>query len=361
MKKVFLFLSTVGLLHASECKIDDNCPLPIKEAVIGGPSLLFYGSPLTEENWALFLTGDFIYWTVRMDGLAYAASRWRNGAGQSPSRGSVKHPDFEFEPGFKVGLGTRIPHDGWELCAEYTWLHTGNKTSSTKNSSAVTTTNGATWFMREGAVGSLLDPDSPLLTSANTRWDLHFNVIDLELARTSRITKCLDLRPHFGFKGTWQKEHFAVRYEALPNLADETFRRMDQKMEYWGFGMRTGFDASFHLNQWFRLLGQAALSGLWSQFETERRDRFAPADGSASEINTFYTENTFHTIVPILELFLGVRWEKRFNENLYSYMMQIGWEHQVWWKMNQLYRVDEEGGHGDLTLQGLTFQLRLDF
>ncbi|MDX8430748.1 MAG: Lpg1974 family pore-forming outer membrane protein [Candidatus Algichlamydia australiensis] len=362
MKKGLLFLLFSAFLHAENAY--NHCeppspPDPICET--GGPSLLFCGSPLKEECWTFNLSGDFIYWTARVDGLGYTASKWRNALGEDPNRGSVKHPDFAFEPGFKVGLGIRIPHDAWEIESKYTWLHTGDKRSSTESPNSLTTSDGATWFMREGAPGSLLEPDFPLLLSARSRWDLHFNAIDLEFARTSRASRKLDLRPHFGFKGSWQKQHLLVAYEALPNVANNTFRRMTQQLDYWGFGIRTGFDAAFHLNRWFRLLGKAAVSGLWSEFDVERNDRFAPTDGSAPELSSFRTCNSFHTLVPVLELFLGLRWEKRFNENLYNYMMQLGWEHQVWWEMNQFYRVYEQGNQGDLTMQGLTFQLRLDF
>ena len=362
MKKSFLFLFLIGVLQAEE-----NCnrceppspPDPICE--IGGPSFLFYNSPIKEECWTLFVTGDFIYWRASVDGLAYSASKWRNNLNENLGHGSVKHPDFAFEPGFKVGLGTRIAHDGWEFYSEYTWLHTGDKRGSTENANPLTTTSGATWFMEEAAPNSLLQPDFPLLTFAQGRWDLHFNSIDLSMARTSRVGRRFDMRPHFGFKGSWQRQHYSTHYTVNSHLADSTRRRMSQDIDYWGFGMRTGFDAAFHLNKWFRISGETAISGLWSGFDVDRLDRSAPADGSSAELATFKTSNSYHTIVPVLEMFLGMRWEKRFNENLYNYMMQLGWEHQVWWNMNQFYGAYEQGSHGALTLQGLTFQLRLDF
>jgi hypothetical protein len=71
--------------------------------------------PRIDSDWNVFLTADFIYWTIRQDGMFYAVS----GAGTGASGGKVHDLDWKWEPGFKVGLGFNLPHDGWDLFAEY--------------------------------------------------------------------------------------------------------------------------------------------------------------------------------------------------------------------------------------------------
>src|SRR3989344_1378501 len=79
------------------------------------------------KNWAeFFVTADFIYWQARQDDMAFASDGNFNFTGipatNNPKKGNQYNLDYNFEPGFKVGLGVDFRHDGWDLYANYTWL-----------------------------------------------------------------------------------------------------------------------------------------------------------------------------------------------------------------------------------------------
>lgn len=76
----------------------------------------------------LFITAEFLYWTIRQDHLAFAFSTPEiiDPLVIPEGKGSVFHPDWEFNPGFKVGLGILFDHDGWDLYANYTWIRSKN-------------------------------------------------------------------------------------------------------------------------------------------------------------------------------------------------------------------------------------------
>lgn len=319
----------------------------------------------------VFVTADFIYWTSRMDGLGYAVNNWRSANltdTQNPSKGSVYHPDFSGDPGFKVGLGLGLCHDGWDIFAQYTWLYTDTKTDSVRQNidDINDSTLGPMWFDDASNIPAGNAPSSPFVSiiNASSSWKLHFNVIDLELGRNMFVSRYLKIRPHFGLKGAWYDADYSVRYlnTLTPPTSAADSMYMSQDQDYWGVGIRTGFNTAWHFSRCFSIVGNVALSALWSQFETTRKDQFySSVDTTVPSLISFWTENSFHTVKPVLELFLGLRWDTWFCDEDFHFSADIGWEEQMWWNQNQFYRVYEEGAHGDLGFQGLTIHFRFDF
>jgi len=70
-----------------------------------------------------YLVADFIYWKVRQDGLDYVLEGVGAVGNPVTSKGKVFEPDFKGEPGFRIGLGLNLAHDGWDLLLNYTWIH----------------------------------------------------------------------------------------------------------------------------------------------------------------------------------------------------------------------------------------------
>jgi len=305
------------------------------------------------------ITASFIYWTARTDGLGYAVSGYRSNADVNPGKGEVKHIDWDFHPGFKVGLGLGLGHDGWDIMAEYTWLYTSTDSDSTSQANLNESTLRPLWY--PGGPNNV--SPSTAITSARASYDIDLNVIDLELGRNFFVSRYLKIRPHFGLKGAWYDADYSVRYildsdEAVEPNAYRT--RFDH--DYWGVGIRTGFDTAWHFTRSFSIVGEIALSGLWGQFDADRRD--TDFNSNSSDIETrvlLNTENQFHTLKPIMELFLGMRYDTWFCDEDFHFSLEAGWEEQIWWNHNQYFRVYEEGSHGDLVFQGLTLKARFDF
>src|SRR5579872_1351867 len=87
--------------------------------------------PNVSCGWNIEISADFIWWTTFIDNLPFALTNIVDGGtfvpfGTDVPRGSVAYPNFKFEPGFKVGLGGSLGHDGWDLFANYTWLRNGS-------------------------------------------------------------------------------------------------------------------------------------------------------------------------------------------------------------------------------------------
>ena len=120
MKRILamLLLSVVGVAYAHP-QSDNSQSTTYSSSGNACKSPLYYSDDMTikvtpdagpriAREWNCFLTADFIYWTLRQDGMFYAVS----GVGGGASTGKVHDLDWEWEPGFKVAfspLGDRLP------------------------------------------------------------------------------------------------------------------------------------------------------------------------------------------------------------------------------------------------------------
>ncbi|MCB1107876.1 MAG: autotransporter domain-containing protein [Chlamydiia bacterium] len=314
--------------------------------------------PRVEHGIDAFITGDFIYWTARMDGLAYVIT----GQGDqinSVGKGSAKYPDWRWSPGFKGGIGLNLPHDDWDVYAEYTWYQ----------SSAINATNirgnGMLPPWNISSILSLLENNSSI-TQARGKWDIHFYAIDLSLGRNYFISRFLALRPFASLKWGWVNQDYRVRYLLETTNVDSTVS-MKNDQDYWGIGLRSGLNTSWHIDTSWSFYANVALSALWSQFEIDRQDtRTDTRNGGTPQPNTtivvFNSEDSFHTIKGVIEFGMGLRGEWWFSDNRYHFMIQGGWEEQLWLNHNHLLKTHfTQSDHGDLILQGMTIKLRFDF
>ena len=293
----------------------------------------------------LFITADFIYWTSRMDGLAYATTG--NGATIAPANpgtGSVRHPDFGWDPGFKVGLGYNLPHDCWDVFAEYTYLRPSASDSVSSNSQTLVP------LWPQAGVSTAAD------RSIRAAWDLSFNVLDLELGRNYFISRYLTLRPHFGLKGAWMDNDFRTTNVSFTNPNDFVRQTIDQ--DYWGVGLRTGLDTVWYFNKYFGIFGDFALSALWGEFDVTRNIRRTTA-GVISQIDNY--NNTFYSLKEVFEIVLGLQGDFWFSDDAFHLGFNAGWEMQYWPSQNQYFKLSEEAAHGDLYFMGLTLGVRFDF
>ncbi|MEX0961427.1 MAG: Lpg1974 family pore-forming outer membrane protein [Simkaniaceae bacterium] len=309
----------------------------------------------------VFVTADFIYWTSRMDGLGYATSGVRPTADIDPSKGSVKHPDFGFDPGFKVGLGLNLGHDGWDLFAQYTWLYTSKVSDSA--SSGVDSLADSQLSPLVYTTGTISSGPSDTVSSARSSFDINLNVIDLELGRNFFVSRYLKIRPHFGLKGAWYDSYNNVNY--VGDSTDDVNLNavsIHQDQDYWGVGIRAGMNTSWHFTRSFSVVGNVILSSLWGEFDVTRKDtEYNTLDAALVNDTYLNTENDFHSMKAVLELFLGLRWDTWFCNDDFHFSIDAGWEEQLWINHNQFFSLYEEGSHGDLYFHGLTLKFRFDF
>ncbi|MGE0197682.1 MAG: Lpg1974 family pore-forming outer membrane protein [Simkaniaceae bacterium] len=334
---VYFLLSIMGFAYGQNQKeqpilyYSDDCAIKITPGA----------GPRVQKSWNPFFTADFIYWTVRQDGMFYAVS---GGNAINPSKGSVYEPDWSWDPGFKIGLGFNLPHDDWDIFAQYTWIDSHAEDSVSKNPG---TTTLLPYWVVNGSVIALID--------AKARWDISYNDLTLEMARNSYLSQYLKLRVHVGFEAAWIYQDYKATLTDVNNFQN----RLDLKQDFWGVGLRAGLDTSWQFTKNISFYGDLALATLWGQFDVDRKER--QSQGGLSN-TTFNTGAKPHTLEPVIAIQAGLRWETWVDQDRLHFLLQAGWEHQVWILHNEVIKNLMEPDHGgDLILQGLTIRGRIDF
>lgn len=308
-----------------------------------------------------FITADFIWWKVEQEGMNFAYS------GTEPisigtttlvnaSKGHVAHPKFKYEPGFKVGFGLKFRHDGWDLYGNYTWLRSDfddtKKSIHAKGGSSLVANTEI-----QGRNGSTVPT---LSDEAEAKWSLHFNVLDFELGRNFWISQWLTLRPHFGLKFSWLDQDYNVEYEGIVST-DGSINGSNVKsrndVDQFGVALRTGLDSAWYMWKKWCIFGEFAISGMWNDFDIKRKDKTHTAAGSFTTLDTKFSS---HPITAVIEWALGLRFETTFHNDDYLFMLQAGWEEQLWFNQNQFFNPLSQSPQ-DLSFAGLTIKAGFDF
>lgn len=313
----------------------------------------------------VFITANFIWWGVNQDGLNYATTGFltdaaAGGVFDSASRGKSKYVGHDWAPGFKVGLGLNLSHDGWDLFAQYTWLHASDSNSLTNRPEGVAFTLGILPFN---------DGPSILGDSIKGNWDLHFNVIDVELGRNFYLSQFLTMRPFIGFKGTWQDQDVKVTTESTnfqinnqgqntpvsgPFVHKRTF-------DNWGIGVRGGFNISWYMAKNWSIYGNLAFTGMWTDYDKlTYSDTLQDSITGNSKTYINVSADDFYTVKYIGETEIGLRYDVWFYDDNYHFAVQAGWEQQVWINWATFAEVLDHAWN-DLTLHGLNLKFRFDF
>jgi hypothetical protein len=308
-----------------------------------------------------FITAEFIWWKAVEENLHYAYTGAFTSTSANASRGSVRSPDFDFEPGFKLGFGLKFRHDGWDLYANWTWL---NQYEGNSHTSAGTNSGAHSMYHSVLSTSDGVLPDATF-SRAHANWNMQFNALDIELGRNFYISRYLTLRPHFGMKFGWIDQDYHIKQHnvaALSGFADaitapsEVSTKMDQ--DFFGVGIRTGLDAVWYFTKHWGIYGDFAISAMWSDFHSKRQDHLAT--NTVAKVETLHVHRTLTTLTEVLELGLGLRYDTTFFVGDYEFYLQAGWEEQIWFDQNQfLDTVDTRTGN--LTFQGFTFKTGLMF
>jgi hypothetical protein len=300
----------------------------------------------------VFISADYTLWTAREAGLAIATSNCYTTPTSTATQGKVYYPENKLRSGFKVDLGVYLPHDNWDIKAEYTWFY--NNSNSLHNANFTAGTAVATFSV---------DPDASyqtFLNSAQSSWNNWFNRIDLTMGRSFFAGHYLAIRPFMGLLGAWDNQKLNIIYQ-------DTFNQnyyLNNSQKWWGVGAYGGLNATFTFvsdssNQWSLFLDSGAALP-WSKF---RGSQSVATTATGSSKSIWFT-NTFYNVCPMLETSLGIRWETWWSDGSWMFLLQAAWEEQVWFNHNNFLVAGSSAvgnGNGALSLNGLTVRAAIAF
>ncbi len=286
------------------------------------------------------LTGSFLYWQSKLEGLDLGNYSYTT---PPQADGHVLEGNFDFNPGFKVAFALHSTFDNWSLYGEFTWVRANNKTHYTLPSNVNPI---AIW-----------NSSSPLaFHHVHSRWIHQNNIVDIDLGRAYYVGKNLTFFPFIGTRGYWIDQKFGVKYFVSSTSSAASFSSQDS----WAAGARLGVQTFWLLGKGLRVEGNAAGSLVYQKFHTKFRDW----DIATQILDRLKRSSS--QITPNLEGALGMGWGSYFSRKEWHLDLLALCEFHCFWKQNSMRSLLDQfitraAGPIDLTYQGLTLTIRLDF
>jgi|HubBroStandDraft_4_1064222.scaffolds.fasta_scaffold90840_1 hypothetical protein len=314
----------------------------------------------------LFVFGEFLYWKANEDGIPLAVVN--KGSANHLAHAKIENLRGKWDPAFRVGVGYDVPHDGWDV--GLTWLRYNSHGHRRSIHS------GSNRFVFPYFAPSA-DPiaDNATCAKAKGRWRLLLNQLDLDLGREFFVSKWLTLRPHVGLRTDWISQKTTAKYENFSFLPPPNEVETKYRDRWWGLGLEGGLDTQWGLGEGWSIFGNLAAAIVYGKDRMRMKDENEPpfidlSNGADSTPNGTFVKLRRKTWVarPILDLQLGVRWDKMFSQDHLHLGIQLGWENHIYFSQNQFPIFSDDfnlgkffANQGDLSLQGWTLGVRLDF
>ena len=275
----------------------------------------------------VYLTGEWLYWQTRQEGMEFA---------------TAKKVDFDFQSGFRAGLGVHLPRDHWDIYVNYTRF----------TPDASHHTNGSFY--------PLFLFNASNVTEADAHWKIKFQSLDVEIGRAYYIAESLAFRPFMGLKGAWIDQHAHIDYQGGFVAQGQTYHTQFEN-DFKGAGPLIGIESNWHLGAGFSLFGDLAAALVVGHFDNKQKQRqFNNAE--IVDLNT-----AFNLVSPTLQMVAGLAWDRNFSHERCHVGLSAGFETQYWWSQNQTEQFTDTARpvyireKGDLAFYGLTLRGRVDF
>ncbi|MEN9344138.1 MAG: hypothetical protein RLZZ453_925 [Chlamydiota bacterium] len=306
----------------------------------------FFNPNLMEHTHRVWVNTEMLFWQSSIGSLSYGTD---SGSVDSIQNGHVKSPHFDYNFGYRLGVGYKIPHDQWDLFANYTYLY-GSAHGKSQNTILFPT--WATNFANETPFYA---------TSSSANWTMHLNMADLELGRVCLASRFLSLRPFIGLRGGTIAQRYTVKYEG-GTVAPSDTDQVKLNADFWGVGLRMGLNTLWGLGKGLSLYGNGSASMLSSHFNVYEKEKLIQQAFRKMNI-----EATTNNVIVEADVALGLQWDYLFSQDRYHIGLKLGWEFDVYFDQNRLFNfASSDPGSlifqkDDLAFQGLTIGFRFDF
>ncbi|NGX36932.1 MAG: hypothetical protein K1000chlam2_00078 [Chlamydiae bacterium] len=404
-------LSLIGMAStASAARTDDRCaPTPpatcyaddCNRCYCLGPDNYGVNAPARPRtcngDWVITVAG--FYWNSHQDGMEYAIENNVENPGsniinlegsQQINRlidAKYKTPDFDWDFGFKVGLGYNTTCDGWDFGVLWTWYR-GKAIDHVEAEADDNRVLLPLWSAYAPLQGGTL-----YATDIENNWKVEVNLVDLELGREYWTSKYLTLRPFVGIRIAYLNQNYCIKHKGGsfsannqaggPTALQQAWNNeVELENDFKSAGLRAGLDTLWNFGCGWGLYGNFALSILYGRFDFEHDETNRRATDPHEKAKIADAKNSFRASRGAADLALGVQWHGMFCQCQYGFTVMLGWEHHLFFDQNQLWRVVRIGDtfistgtdsfnntgenvfherRGDLDFQGWTLTVKFEF
>lgn len=328
------------------------------------------------------VNASFLYWYAREENLDVGNQIIRSNA-----QGDFYHLNevnplempFEYNPGFKVGIGMNTCLGEWSLNLEYLRYHI-----DLSNFISLSTIN----VDASGAQTNLILPNwSPngdfqnvtLCSGAKNKWNLGFDIIDFEIDGQVFLKKCLMIRPFAGIRGGIIDQKYNVRYiydNIINDVFFSSFCNTNAKSESWLIGPKCGLETKWNIYKCFSFIANTSLSVFYQKFDLSVKNIGNIGNDIFSDIR-YFAEKTVHQVSESFEAGIGFEFGGYLCNKRYHYLFDATYDWTLYLNQNwmrtfinnsyipvsliQIRTISVDSSPGNLMFHGLTLTARIDF
>ncbi|MBS0654078.1 MAG: hypothetical protein JSR39_11205 [Verrucomicrobia bacterium] len=311
-----------------------------------------YRFPIDKSSF--YVNADFLYWKAYCENLDYVTKGAQpdipSGRNQGPI-GNYLRGNYDWEPGFRVGIGYCFKPDFWEIKGNYTFFFDEGNDSAKAKTIDPPSLNGA------------YPQHTGTLIKAKSHLDLHYHVGDLYLASRFLVRSRLLLSFQFGPTGAFLEQKWKIVYTGPLQQS-----KMKVKWRFEGLGFRLGMLGDWLIGKGFGIFSQATLAGFFGVYHNHTVQNDFPFNQPTNLLVDAKIHE--HRLVPHFQFLMGPSWGKNFHS--WSLFLSAGYELNLW--MSDLQEVlqgslqpDNKAGkdlrrtYGTFGIRGYTFKAQVNF
>ncbi|MBI5273579.1 MAG: hypothetical protein HY860_00815 [Chlamydiales bacterium] len=310
-----------------------------------------------QRSYDFFISGSFTYWQPIQENMKLGViSNTTNPL--DLVNGDEVDLDFDYKPGFKVGLGMNFDYDKWDTFIEYTWFRGTEQVDVNLDPNNTQVNLLPAW-----QIPNFLNPEYNI---GSEKWKLRMDLIDWDLARCYNVGTELCFHPFLGLRGAIINQSIRVDYINITpsDLATWPSTFIHQTSDSWGIGPRVGLSLNWNLGKGFRLYGNGEMDILFTQYDLKSTQTSAVTVANRYIVN----QNNANYLREHAELDLGLGWGTYFLSNQYHIDFSADYGFQVFFDQNMFRSIASAQAvgkstmpNGNLYIQGLTVSVRFDF
>ena len=256
------------------------------------------------------------------------------------------YSDFQWQPGFQVGVGYVMPKTHWDVALK--GYHYHSATNGRRN------TEGNN-LMGMFPIWSLSDHTLPgdYVTSAKIKGKLTFDRILLQGGYFFPVTDWFVVRTAVGLENVFLKQGYHIEYAGGIYSSGIDYIHMDNN--FWGIGPQVGVYPWLSFGEGFSLSGRAALSFLCGRFSVKQNETYL--GNELYDSSSISVRGRFAT-----DAEAGVQWKHLFFHDQFSFAVRLAYEYLVYFDQNQLEKDVYNKLHGgSIQIQGGILSVLFDF
>lgn len=259
---------------------------------------------------------------------------------------------FDWDFGFKVGLGYYSAHDNWQSGFNFTYLKTITRShieSAHLNPSENVLPNYISNLVYlEGA-------DLAVFSQASDYWHVNYYNLDWKIGRDFFVSKYLSFLPEVGIKSSWFYQSRNLNYSS--SAGSIQFYNDD---DFVGVGPKADVVAKLWLGKNFSLFATIDSALLFASNKVSNYSEYAGIREYLVPTGFVQAKHKYNQVTPYFGYNLGFAYDTNFHDDAFNFGIKLSYEQNVYFDASRLYNYDAPTS-ANISMQGIDLSFLFSF